>query len=506
MEPAADATQLTASFKDLQHKLWVRQYLMSVASFDGETVAPENGTAARAEALETLSTEYHELLCSQEAQDLVAALHDADAAGELDPQTSDELRVFSRDQRETTVIPAAEDAAWTRLMCESNAAWVKAKRANDWPSFAPYVDRSVALLKRRAACIDPGRDPYDVLLDQNERGLTSASFDGFCKTVKTSVVPLLHEIVEQGHQPEAGFLHAHVPHDVQMALSRDLMQLVGLDMKGAALAETEHPFTDGLTSDDVRIATHIYEDDVMSNVFTMIHEGGHALYEQNVDPAYTCTCLAGGTSMGIHESQSRFFENTIARSRAFMAPLLKLLRKHAPEVYADVDEETLYRAVNIVQPSLIRTEADELTYPLHIMVRYEIERMLFADEATAADVPALWNRLMHEYLGVEVPDDTRGCLQDVHWSDGYWAYFPSYALGSAYDAQYLLAMEADGVDVEGACAAGDLEPVRTWLRSHIWRYGRSKDAPEILTGSIGAFDATCYCEYLTHKFSELYGL
>ena len=504
---AENVDDLVAEFTELQRKLKQREYLMQVTSFDGETVAPENGTAARAEALETLSSEHHELLCSQKAQELVTSLQEVDAAGGLDPQTSDELRVFTRDQREAAAIPTAEDAAWARLMCEANAAWVKAKNANDWSSFAPYVDRSVTVLKRRAAYIDPRRDPYDVMLDQNERGLTTASFDAFCETVRSSVVPLLHEIVVTGKQPEADFLHAHVPHDVQMALSRDLMQLVGLDMKSAALAETEHPFTDGFTRDDVRIATHIFENDVLSNVFTMIHESGHALYEQGVNPTYTNTCLAGGTSMGIHESQSRFFENTIGRSRAFMGPLLKLLRMHAPEVYDDVDEEELYRAVNIAQPSLIRTEADELTYPLHIMVRYEIEQLLFAGDAVAADVPALWNSLMHEYLGIDVPDDAHGCLQDVHWSIGDWGYFPTYALGSAYDAQYLLAMKADGVDVEGACAAGDLEPVRSWLRDKIWRWGRSKDAPELLEDAFGGpFDPQHYCDYLVNKFSELYDL
>ena len=504
---AENLDKLVAEFKELEHKLWMREYLMHVSSFDGETVAPENGAAARAEALGTLSGEYHELLCSPQAQKLVADLQEADASGTLEPQTSDELRVFARDQREAACIPAAEEEAYTRLVSESNAVWHKAKAANDWASFAPYVDRTVDMLKRRMAYMDPSRDAYDVLLDQNERGLTAASFDAFCDKVKASVVPLLHEIVERGQQPEAAFLHARVPHHAQMELARDLMQLVGLDMKGAALAETEHPFTDGFTVGDVRIATHIYENDVMSNVYTMIHESGHAVYEQNVNPAYAYTCLASGTSMGIHESQSRFFENTIGRSRAFMAPLLKLLRKHAPEVYGDVDEEELYRAVNIARPSLIRTEADELTYPLHIMVRYEIERMLFSGEAAAADIPALWGKLMREYLGVEVPDDAHGCLQDVHWSSGDWGYFPTYALGSAYDAQYLLAMEADGVDVEGACASGDLEPVRAWLRNKIWRWGRSKDAPELLTGAFGGpFDVQHYCDYLVGKFSALYGL
>ena len=202
-------------------------------------------------------------------------------------------------------------------------------------------------------------------------------------------------------------------------------------------------------------------------MFSVIHEAGHAIYEQNIDPAYAYTCLGTGSTMGIHESQSRFFENIVGRSRAFMGPLLAVLRKHVPEAYGSVSEDQLYRAANIALPQLIRTEADELTYPLHIMVRYDIERMLFAGEATARDIPELW----------------------------------------AYGAQMVPAMAADGVDVDAACAAGDLAPVRTWLREKIWRWGAGKDAPELILNACGApFDATFYCDYLQKKFSELYGL
>ena len=209
----------------------------------------------------------------------------------------------------------------------------------------------------------------------------------------------------------------------------------------------------------------------------------------------------------MHESQSRFFENYIGRSRAFMGPLLSVMRAHAPEAHADVTEEALYRAVNQARPGLIRMEADELTYPLHIMVRYDIERMLFAGEAAAKDVPALWAKLAREYLGLEVPDDARGCLQDTHWALGSFGYFPSYALGSAYGAQYLATMREEGIDFEGACAVGDLAPIREWLKTRIWRHGRTLDAPELIQRACKApFDASCYCAHLDRKFRDLYGL
>ena len=493
----------------LEGKLWTREYLLKIAEFDGATIAPANGAAARADAMGTLAGEHHKLLTSEKSVELVRSLaRETVAGGKIDdPQLLDEIRVLGRDQREASVIPTEEAEAWTRLTCEADAVWHKAKTANDWASFEPYVDRIVGQLKHQAELMDPRRDPYDVWLDQYERGLSTESFDAFCDEVKATVVPLVHAIGERGQQPAADFLHAHVPEAAQRAMSFDLMKLVGLDLDDTTLAFTEHPFSEGFSVGDARIATHIYENDCISNVYSIIHEAGHAMYELGVNPAYARTCLEGGTSMGIHESQSRFFENTVGRSRAFMGPLLEVLRRHAPEVYGNVDEDALYHAVNIAQPSLIRTEADELTYPLHVMVRYEIERMLFAGEATAKDIPALWNRFMDEYLGIPVPDDTHGCLQDTHWSGGSFGYFPTYALGSAYDAMFVPAMCRDGVDLTGACASGDLAPVRAWLGEHIWQWGRAKDAPELIKDACGmTFDARYNCSYLQDKIATLYEL
>lgn len=498
---------LTARLRELEGKLWTREYLMKIASFDGATVAPENSAAARGEVLGTLSAEHHEMLTDEEAVELLDDLKAAVDAGAItDPQVIAEVRTLARDQREATVIPTDEAEAWTRLACESEAVWHKAKTANDWASFEPYIDRIVETLKRHAGYIDPTRDPYDVWLDQYERGMNSAAYDRFFDQVRETVVPLVHAIDERGEQPDAPWLTAHVPNAVQRELSYDLMKLMGLKPADSTLAFTEHPFSEGFSVGDARVATHIYEDNLLSNVYSIIHESGHASYELAVNPAYARTCLEGGTSMGIHESQSRFFENTIGRSRAFMGPLLAMLRKHVPEVYGTVTEDELYRGTNIATPSLIRTEADELTYPLHIMLRYDIERMLFAGEATAKDIPALWNKLVKQYLGLDVPNYTQGCLQDVHWSESF-GYFPTYALGSAYDAQYVPAMARDGVDLDGVCASGDLTPALEWLRTNIWQWGRGKDAAELVQGACGApFDATFYCDYLTKKFSELYKL
>ena len=294
-------------FRKLEGKLWTREYLLKIAEFDGATIAPANGAAARADAMGTLAGEHHKLLTSEKSVELVRSLaRETVAGGHVDdPQLLDEIRVLGRDQREASVVPTEEAEAWTRLTCEADAVWHKAKTANDWASFEPYVDKIVGQLKHQAELMDPKRDPYDVWLDQYERGLSAKSFDAFCGEVKATVVPLVHAIGERGQQPAADFLHAHVPEAAQRAMSFDLMKLVGLNLDDTTLAFTEHPFSEGFSVGDARIATHIYEDDCISNVYSIIHEAGHALYELGVNPAYARTCLEGGTSMGIHESQVR---------------------------------------------------------------------------------------------------------------------------------------------------------------------------------------------------------
>lgn len=507
-EKRAKAQNSIEKMRKLERELWCDEYLLKIAEFDGATIAPQNGAAARGEAMGALSARHHTLLTAGSSLKTTNKVEHAVKKGYTDDeQAAAEARVLARDQREALAIPTSEAEAWTRLVCEADACWHQAKLANDWKSFEPYVDRIVQELKHQAGLMNPDADPYDVWLDQNERGLTTNVFDDFCKNVEATVTPLVKAIREKGPQERPAFMNAHVPIETQRALSFDLMKLVGLDLADTTLATTEHPFSEGFAAGDARIATHYFENDLMSNVYSIIHEAGHTAYELGVNPNYAYTCLAGGTSMGIHESQSRFFENTVARSHAFMGPLLALLRKHVPEVYSDVDEDTLYRAVNISQPSLIRTEADELTYPLHIIVRYQIERRLFAGDITAKDIPELWKTYMMEYLGIEVPDDTRGCLQDTHWSGGSFGYFPTYALGSAYDAMYVPAMCHDHVDLDAACASGDLAPVRDWLGKNIWQWGRSKDAPELIENACSMpFDVSYYTNCLQAKFTELYSL
>jgi carboxypeptidase Taq len=293
----------------------------------------------------------------------------------------------------------------------------------------------------------------------------------------------------------------------QWRVADDLMRLEGVDTDALWMGRTEHPFTGGPGVGFVVIASHVYPDNLLSNVFSMLHEGGHTLYEQNVNPAYRFTSLKGGTSSGMHEGQSRFFENYVGRSEAFAAPLLEILKKRFPGQLGRMTPFQLYMAENCAEPCLIRCDADELTYPLHIVIRYEIEQLLFSGEASAKDIPGLWNERYKSYLGLDVPNYSSGCLQDTHWSDGDFGYFPTYALGSAFGAQLKVAMIDDGVDFDGTCAAGDLAPIREWLRTRIWTWGRARDAGELMEAACGKpFSATYFTDYLIQKFSSVYGL
>ena len=293
------------------------------------------------------------------------------------------------------------------------------------------------------------------------------------------------------------------PLDRQEKLSYKLMDLLGLDRSRCRLGTTEHPFTLDLSKYDVRITTHYYENAFASSMFSVIHEGGHALYELHTADEYAYTGLGGGVSMAVHESQSRFFENIIARSRPFCEHIWPTLVELCPEL-GKYSAKDFYRAVNTSKPSLIRIEADELTYSLHIMVRYELERAFMHGELEARDLPSAWKELYRKYLGVEVPDDRSGVLQDSHWSGGQIGYFPSYALGSAYGAQIVAKMK-ETVDVDECVAAGDLAPISQWLEERIWRHGRLYKPTELIENAMGApFDPKFYTDYLEAKMAAVY--
>ena len=488
---------------EVEAKLLAYGQAMGTLTYDGDTAAPANSAAGRGETLALLGGVVHGLLTAPETREAIEAIL-SDREG-LDRRDIRRAELLKESVDEVCLVPADEYMAYQQLLAEAGAAWHAAKPANDYAAFAPYLERIVEYNRRLARRKDASKPAYDVLLDLYEKGASMAMLDPFFEQLRTSLAPVILAVGERP-KPDAPFLHAVYPVHEQRAFTDRLMALMGIDRADCAVGETEHPFTCGFGRHDVRITTHYHEDHVTYSLYSVIHEGGHALYELGCDESLERTLLTGGTSMGIHESQSRFYENLIGRSRPFCEALLPLLRDCFPAQTRGLDAETLYRCVNIAEPSLIRTEADELTYAMHVMVRYELEKRMLSGDLKVADVPGAWNELYRKYLGVEVPDDRRGCLQDSHWSGGLLGYFPSYALGSAYGAQMLRAMERD-IDVWGPVARGDLSGVTGWLGEKIHRHGRLLTPAEAFASACGApFDPGHYIGYLSGKYGELYGL
>ncbi len=427
-------------------------------------------------------------------------------AAELDDLQRREVELLRRDYDQTSKVPQQEYTAFTRLINEAESVWEKAKSENDYESFGPYIIKIAETLRTFAGYYDPEAKPYDVWLDQFERGLTMEQLDSFFSQLRETIVPLVKRIGEEGVEVDDSFLRQEFPVEQQKKLSEYLMGVLTIDRKYCAISESEHPFTTDFSRHDVRITTHYYPDKMASSMYSVIHEGGHALYELHTGEELMYTRVSGGISMGVHESQSRLFENLIGRSEAFIELIFPKLAELFPTQLAGVTPRQFYRAVNKCQPSLIRIEADELTYCLHIMVRYEAEKRLLEGTVSQEELPGLWADLVKEYLGIEVPDDTRGVLQDSHWSGGSMGYFPSYAIGSAYSAQIMNRMQED-LNVDGLIRKGDLKPIVSWLADKIWRFGQRLDPTQLIEQACGKpFDPSYYTDYLTKKFSEIYEL
>ena len=488
----------------LQAKMSAYRHALALISYDGATTAPKKTAANRARTMPVLSQAVYQLATGPETVSLLEYLDER--REELTEKERREVFLLLKDLRSMQKIPMEEFLAWRRLLVESDDVWHRAKENNDFASFAPYLEKIFETKKRFAHYADPDRDPYDHWLDDYETGLDQKTCDAFFAAVRAGIVPLLKRVLAAEPVSDACLL-GDFPEKEQEELAYYLMDLIGLDRGHVGFSTTEHPFTTSLGSHfDTRITTHYYRGNVSYSMFSVVHEGGHALYETGAAEDLAYTALDGGVSMSIHESQSRFYENYIARSLPFVRTVFPKIRDLFPQQMAGVTAEDFWKAVNKAQPSLIRTKADELTYCLHVMVRYELEKRLMAGDLAVSDLPAAWNALYQEYLGVDVPDDARGVLQDSHWGGGMVGYFPSYALGSAYGAQILARMK-ETVDVNACVARGDLGPVNEWNRTHIWQYGRLYPPKELLERVLGGpFDPGYYIRYLEEKYAEIYRL
>ncbi len=478
-------------------------HALGVLFHDASTAAPKDSWAGRGQTMGIMSQIIYDLETNPENGELLSYLEDHQE--ELTAQQKREVEVLRRSYDQMQKIPAEEYVAYSVLLNDAQSVWEKAKNEDDFPSFAPYLEKIVDFNRKFAGYYNPDMAPYDALLNEYEEGMNTSTLDAFFAQLRKTIVPLIGRI-QNVKQVDDGFLNQRYPVDIQRKFSDYLMEVLGIDRSHCGIAESEHPYTTNFNNKDVRITTHYHEDNLVFSMFSVIHEGGHALYELGADDCYNFTALSGGVSMGIHESQSRFYENIIGRSEAFIHAIFPKIQELFPDQMAGVDETMFYRAINKAEPSLIRTEADELTYALHIMVRYEIEKQLIGGTLAVQDVPNEWKRLYKEYLGVEVPNDREGCLQDSHWSGGSIGYFPSYALGSAYGPQMLAKMEEDLGDIYADVAKGDLSQVTGWLREHIHRHASFIKPGELFESICGKFDAKFYTDYLSSKYTKLYDL
>ncbi len=491
-------------FREKKKIMLALEHAFGVLSYDSETAAPKNCYMGLGKTYEVLSEMSYKLSVNEEnfeALDVLMA-HRA----ELDPITAREVEESAHSVEKIRKIPMDEYTAYSSLLNEARNAWLEAKEKSDYSILEPFLKKIVEYNRRVASLVAPGMDPYDYWLNEYEKGLSSEKLDAFFKRVREALVPLIKKIAAKGSVIRTDFMTRSCPIELQRRLSDHIMELMHLNRDDCGIGETEHPFTTHFNKHDVRITTHYHEDSVVSNMYSVIHEGGHALYELHTGDDLIGSMIASGTSMSIHECQSRFFENIIGRSEEFIGLVFPKIKELFPEQFKDVTAREFYLAVNKAEPSLIRTEADELTYSLHIMIRYELEKKMLRGEIDTADLPGEWNRMYKEYLGIDVPNDAEGVLQDMHWSGGMLGYFPSYALGSAYGAQILETMKKE-MDVFGLVRENRIDVIIDWLSERIYKYGMLLTPGEAFKNAAGAeFDPDFYVDYLTKKMTAVYGL
>jgi len=493
-----DLSTMKDALKKLQMEVHFYGHAAGILHFDGDTIAPRASARYRGETAAFLSQKQYELMTSPQTVDLLNNLWAC--RDELDELTAREVYLMREEVQEMTRIPMDEFTAYSKLRTDSVAAWLEAKEKNDYSIFEPFLAQVIAYTRKFAAYRNPDLPAYEVLLDSYEKGLNTQTLDAFFGMLRKEIVPMIEQAKKQKPLPD--FVNADCDVNAQRVLSDYLMDVMGLDRSRCAIAETEHPFTTSMNPFDARITTHYYPNAFLSSVYSVIHEGGHAHYEMGVNPEHMYSPVGSASSMSLHESQSRFYENLIGHDQRFLAVIAPKLRELFPAL-KDVSDRELYLAANYVEPSLIRIEADQVTYPLHIMVRYELEKQLVDGSLNTKDLPEAWNAKMKEYLGVDVPSDAKGAMQDVHWPSGMFGYFPSYALGSAYASQILNALKKD-VDFDSLMEKGDLAPITKWLNEHIHQYGSMYDPGVLLEKATGEkFNPAYYVAHLKNVIEDL---
>ena len=505
MSSDSSLTKLKAKLVSIHHL----KDACAVLSWDQETYMPTGGGEPRAEQIATLQTLAHESFVSPEMERLLGNwldLQTGETRADLDEESQAFLHETWRDFNRAKKLPSQFVNALERECSLAQQVWAEARKKNDFPSFLPNLRRVIALKLEETEYLGYTDSPYDALLDEYEPASTVKKLQPLFQSLRSRLVSLLDQVLNSSVQPNSTLLTQSFDRAKQLKFGEKVLQKMGYDFDRGRMDQSVHPFTTAFHPHDVRVTTRVFEQDFQSCLFSCIHEGGHGLYEQGLRPEHYGTVLGEAVSLGIHESQSRLWENCVGRSRPFWQHFFPQAQEQFPEQLGQIGFEEFYLAINQAFPSLIRVEADELTYNLHIMVRFEIELALIEGQIQAEDLPAIWNEKIQEYLGITPDSDANGVLQDVHWSFGAFGYFPTYTLGNLYAVMFYEQAQKELPSLEQEITAGHLLPLKDWLNQKIHRWGRQYPPDELVQRVTGQSPTPePFLQYLEHKFSRLYG-
>jgi len=496
-----------AAHDDLMRRYAGLRDLASAAAllaWDQETMMPRKGAAARGRQLATLAGLRHERFTDPRVGELLAACEAS--PGEFDDEARAQQRELRHDWDRATKIPRELVEALAEAESAALEAWRDARARGDWKAFAPHFERLLGLLRRKVEALGFAHSPYDGLLDDYERGATEAALVRLFGDLRARLAPLVAEVLSRRDRVDASCARRALDEEKQARFGETVIRAMGFDLDAGRVDRSSHPFCSGISFGDCRLTRRFIPGDLRPALYGIVHEAGHGLYEQGLPESLDRTPLGEACSLGVHESQSRLWENVVGRSLPFWTRFLPELQRHFPSDFRGVTPDRMWKAVNQVEASLIRVEADELTYNLHVLLRFELERALIRDELAVADVPAAWNSRMKELLGIEPGSDAEGCLQDIHWSMGAVGYFPTYTLGNLYAAQLFEAARRALPDLDGRISRGELLPLRDWLREHVHRHGRRYLPAELIERATGAPPSSePFLRYLREKCAAVYG-
>jgi carboxypeptidase Taq len=492
--------------------LIVLQSAEAIIQWDMETMMPPKAVEQRSQQLALLSSIKHKMSTAPEIGKLLHAIRtgkEYDTLGEVEKRN---VHLVKKNFDEQTALPEKLVSETAKQQAITVNTWKKAKATKNYALLKPELQKLVDLNRKTAGIlmkVKATATPYDALIDIFEPKMTTTTIATILNQLQKGLVTLLKKIQTAPNQPDTTILQHRIPVETQRQIAKVLAETIGYDTSSANAAgridETEHPFTSGYY-DDVRITTHYYPEDFTSSVFSILHESGHALYEQGIPQEWKYQPIGASCSSGFHESQSRFIENIIGRSREFWAHFLPKLNKITGPSLSRFELDPFVHAINQVKPSKIRIEADEVTYCLHIIIRFQIERALFENKIEVNQLPEIWNQKYKELLGLKIENDSEGVMQDTHWASGYYGYFPSYALGNIYSGQLTAALAKDMQDWRQQIACGNLETIKGWLVKNVHSYGDLYDPADLIKKITGKeLDAEPYLEYLREKYSGLYG-